>query len=124
VVILPLPAQALAPDDIRLSSGSAPLLAGLITIDEDVRAPTAALDGPGSAAGDAVLAAQGQDTGDDDGVARHRRKETEFRVLYVCTGNICRSPFAEILTRHLLTGRLGGQAAAAFDVSSAGRRRS
>jgi protein-tyrosine phosphatase len=53
-------------------------------------------------------------------VARHRRKETEFRVLYVCTGNICRSPFAEILTRHLLIGRLGGQAAAAFDVSSAG----
>ncbi len=67
-----------------------------------------------------MVAAQGQDAGDDDGVARHRRKETEFRVLYVCTGNICRSPFAEILTRHLLIGRLGGQAAAAFDVSSAG----
>ncbi|GAA1273183.1 low molecular weight phosphatase family protein [Pseudonocardia aurantiaca] len=43
-----------------------------------------------------------------------------FRLLYVCTGNICRSPFAEILTRHLLIGRLGGRAAAAFDVSSAG----
>jgi protein-tyrosine phosphatase len=53
-------------------------------------------------------------------VARHRREETEFRLLYVCTGNICRSPFAEILTRHLLVGRLGGRAAAAFDVSSAG----
>jgi protein-tyrosine phosphatase len=57
---------------------------------------------------------------DDDGVARHRREETEFRLLYVCTGNICRSPFAEIFTRHLLVGRLGGRAAAAFDVSSAG----
>jgi protein-tyrosine phosphatase len=25
-----------------------------------------------------------------------------FHVLYVCTGNICRSPFAEVLTAHLL----------------------
>ncbi len=53
-------------------------------------------------------------------VARHRREETAFRLLYVCTGNICRSPFAEILTRHLLVGRLGGRAASAFEVSSAG----
>jgi len=43
-----------------------------------------------------------------------------FRILFVCTGNICRSPFAEILTRHLLIGKLGGNRAAAFDVSSAG----
>ncbi|MGQ0468120.1 MAG: arsenate-mycothiol transferase ArsC [Sporichthyaceae bacterium] len=28
-----------------------------------------------------------------------------FSVLYVCTGNICRSPFAETLTRHLLAQR-------------------
>jgi protein-tyrosine phosphatase len=55
-------------------------------------------------------------------VGRHRAAERtdSFRLLYVCTGNICRSPFAEILTRHLLRGRLGGHAAAAFDVSSAG----
>ena len=55
-------------------------------------------------------------------VGRHRREEEAdgFRVLYVCTGNICRSPFAEMLTRHLLVGRLGGRAAAAFAVSSAG----
>ena len=45
-----------------------------------------------------------------------------FRLLFVCTGNICRSPFAEILTRHLLVGRLGGQTASRFDVSSAGIR--
>ncbi|MGQ0845829.1 MAG: arsenate reductase/protein-tyrosine-phosphatase family protein [Sporichthyaceae bacterium] len=25
-----------------------------------------------------------------------------FRLVFVCTGNICRSPFAEILARHLL----------------------
>ena len=58
----------------------------------------------------------------DGGVGRHRRKEAEdeFRLLFVCTGNICRSPFAEILTRHLLRGRLGGRAAQAFEISSAG----
>jgi protein-tyrosine phosphatase len=58
----------------------------------------------------------------DDGVGRHRRKETEeeFRLLFVCTGNICRSPFAEILSRHLLRGALGGHAADRFLVSSAG----
>ena len=54
------------------------------------------------------------------GVGRHRIEETNFRLLYVCTGNICRSPFAEIVTRHLLIARLGGRAASAFDVSSAG----
>jgi protein-tyrosine phosphatase len=43
-----------------------------------------------------------------------------FRLLFVCTGNICRSPFAEILTRHLLVGRLGGHGAARFHVASAG----
>ncbi len=54
-------------------------------------------------------------------VGRHRRVETgPFRLLFVCTGNICRSPFAEILTRHLLVGRVGGRASEAFDVSSAG----
>lgn len=55
-------------------------------------------------------------------MGRHRREERTdaFRLLFVCTGNICRSPFAEILTRHLLRGRLGGRAAAAFDISSAG----
>jgi protein-tyrosine phosphatase len=58
----------------------------------------------------------------DGRVGRHRRAEAEdeFRLLFVCTGNICRSPFAEILTRHLLRGRLGGLAAQAFEISSAG----
>jgi protein-tyrosine phosphatase len=52
-------------------------------------------------------------------VGRHRRRESAFRVLFVCTGNICRSPFAEILARHLLATRLG-DGAAGFAVASAG----
>lgn len=43
-------------------------------------------------------------------------------MLFVCTGNVCRSPFAEILTRHVLIGRLGGRGAAAFGIASAGVR--
>ena len=42
-----------------------------------------------------------------------------FNVLHVCTGNICRSPMAECLTRHGLQQRLG-EAASAFEVRSAG----
>ena len=45
-----------------------------------------------------------------------------FRIVIVCTGNICRSPAAEILARHLLVGRLGGRAAARIALSSAGTR--
>ncbi|MEY9838846.1 protein-tyrosine-phosphatase [Streptacidiphilus sp. EB103A] len=33
-----------------------------------------------------------------------------FKILYVCTGNVCRSPIAERLTRHELTDRLGSRA--------------
>lgn len=42
-----------------------------------------------------------------------------FRLLYVCTGNICRSPFAQFHTRFLLGARLGPWAHA-FAVHSAG----
>jgi protein-tyrosine phosphatase len=42
-----------------------------------------------------------------------------FRLLYVCTGNICRSPMAERLTRYGLTARLG-DAAVLIEVESAG----
>lgn len=42
-----------------------------------------------------------------------------FRLLYVCTGNICRSPFAQFHTRFLLGARLGPWARA-FAVHSAG----
>jgi protein-tyrosine phosphatase len=43
-----------------------------------------------------------------------------FRLLFVCTGNICRSPVAEIMARHILIGKLGGREAARFQISSAG----
>lgn len=42
-----------------------------------------------------------------------------FRILHVCTGNVCRSPIAERLTRHELTRRLGDPAAGIL-VESAG----
>ncbi|MGZ6792782.1 MAG: arsenate-mycothiol transferase ArsC, partial [Mycobacteriales bacterium] len=42
-----------------------------------------------------------------------------FRVLHVCTGNICRSPLAEHLMRAGLEQRLG-PAAAVFEIGSAG----
>jgi protein-tyrosine phosphatase len=42
-----------------------------------------------------------------------------FRILHVCTGNVCRSPMAERLTRHELRRRLGDGAAGML-VESAG----
>ncbi len=42
-----------------------------------------------------------------------------FRVLHVCTGNICRSPMAEQMMRAGLAARLGDRADA-FDIASAG----
>ncbi|MFP5023378.1 arsenate reductase/protein-tyrosine-phosphatase family protein [Pseudonocardia phyllosphaerae] len=48
--------------------------------------------------------------------------DDRFRVLVVCTGNICRSPAGELLLRNLLVGRLGGREAARVEVSSAGVR--
>ena len=44
---------------------------------------------------------------------------TSFRILHVCTGNICRSPMAERLTLLGLRERVGPQAAR-FVVTSAG----
>jgi protein-tyrosine phosphatase len=43
-----------------------------------------------------------------------------YRILMVCTGNICRSPFAERLLVARLAARLGPQAASEFEVGSAG----
>ena len=42
-----------------------------------------------------------------------------FSILFVCTGNICRSPTAERMLRHALEQRLGPDAKA-FSVTSAG----
>jgi protein-tyrosine phosphatase len=44
-------------------------------------------------------------------------QSSTFHILYICTGNICRSPFAEVYTAHLLAAHgLSG----AITVSSAG----
>ena len=43
-----------------------------------------------------------------------------FSVLFVCTGNVCRSPVAELVARRLLADKLGAEEAARFTVSSAG----
>ena len=45
--------------------------------------------------------------------------DSTFDILFVCTGNICRSPVAETMTRRLLDERLGASAMA-FIVASAG----
>ncbi|GAA1101229.1 protein-tyrosine-phosphatase [Kitasatospora arboriphila] len=47
------------------------------------------------------------------------RSVDTFRILFVCTGNVCRSPIAERLTRHELAARLGA-ASHRFVVESAG----
>lgn len=43
-----------------------------------------------------------------------------FGILFVCTGNICRSPYAERLARRLLADSLGGDGAGRFGLASAG----
>lgn len=43
-----------------------------------------------------------------------------FRILFVCTGNICRSPFAQFLTDSLIKARLRPTDADRFVVGSAG----
>ena len=52
-------------------------------------------------------------------VPRLVRMPQPFRVLYVCTGNICRSPLAERLARQELERRLGPEAGR-IEVTSAG----
>jgi len=47
-------------------------------------------------------------------VTHHR-----FSIVFVCTGNICRSPAAQLLTRHLLDKKLNLADARRFTVSSA-----
>lgn len=52
---------------------------------------------------------------------RHARQAggTRFRLLFVCTGNICRSPIAERLTRHILAQTVPAEQGR-FEVASAG----
>lgn len=46
--------------------------------------------------------------------------EDSFRILHVSTGNVCRSPITERLTRHALVGRLGDPLVRGLIVESAG----
>lgn len=57
---------------------------------------------------------------DEGNGGRHRRPKP-FGLLFVCTGNICRSPFAEVIACHLLARAMGSRAAV-FDIASAGSR--
>jgi protein-tyrosine phosphatase len=43
-----------------------------------------------------------------------------FGILFVCTGNICRSPYAERFARRHLADSLGGDGAGRFELASAG----
>ncbi|MEV7417523.1 protein-tyrosine-phosphatase [Streptomyces sp. NPDC089919] len=45
---------------------------------------------------------------------------TSFRILHVSTGNVCRSPITERLTRHALVDRLGDPLVGGLIVESAG----
>jgi protein-tyrosine phosphatase len=54
-----------------------------------------------------------------DGRGIPGQRDNLFRILHVCTGNVCRSPIAERLTRHELSRRLGDGAAGIL-VESAG----
>ncbi len=53
------------------------------------------------------------------GIPARAARPDGFRILHVCTGNVCRSPIAERMTRHELARRLG-DAAAGIVVESAG----
>ncbi|MGW6402856.1 arsenate reductase/protein-tyrosine-phosphatase family protein [Streptomyces sp. NPDC055134] len=46
--------------------------------------------------------------------------EDSFRILHVSTGNVCRSPITERLTRHALVDRLGDPLVRGLIVESAG----
>ncbi|MFC9398318.1 protein-tyrosine-phosphatase [Streptomyces sp. NPDC057027] len=53
------------------------------------------------------------------GIAGHEDSDT-FRILHVSTGNVCRSPITERLTRHALSDRLGDPLGGGLIVESAG----
>ncbi|MER7950811.1 protein-tyrosine-phosphatase [Streptomyces sp. NPDC096079] len=53
------------------------------------------------------------------GIAGYEDSDT-FRILHVSTGNVCRSPITERLTRHALSDRLGDPLGGGLIVESAG----
>ncbi|WP_434596669.1 protein-tyrosine-phosphatase [Streptomyces sp. A5-4] len=56
---------------------------------------------------------------DGRGIAEGTASDT-FRILHVSTGNVCRSPITERLTRHALSDRLGARLGDGLLVESAG----
>lgn len=54
------------------------------------------------------------------GIAGHEYDRSTFRILHVSTGNVCRSPITERLTRHALIDRLGDPLGGGLIVESAG----
>ncbi|OON71984.1 arsenate reductase/protein-tyrosine-phosphatase family protein [Streptomyces tsukubensis] len=54
------------------------------------------------------------------GIAVSQPDPGPFRILHVSTGNVCRSPITERLTRHALTVRLGDRLSGGLLVESAG----
>ncbi|WP_328668232.1 protein-tyrosine-phosphatase [Streptomyces sp. NBC_00322] len=54
------------------------------------------------------------------GIAESVSTNSTFRILHVSTGNVCRSPITERLTRHALSVRLGDPLTGGLIVESAG----
>ncbi|MFI8929598.1 protein-tyrosine-phosphatase [Streptomyces sp. NPDC053474] len=60
------------------------------------------------------------DPAGDEGGPRSLKAPGTFRILHVSTGNVCRSPITERLTRHALADRLGDPGTGGLIVESAG----
>ncbi|GGR36982.1 arsenate reductase/protein-tyrosine-phosphatase family protein [Streptomyces netropsis] len=68
-----------------------------------------------------MIAPQGRGiAGPDTHDPGHRPGVPTFRILHVSTGNVCRSPITERLTRHALSDRLGDPLTGGLVVESAG----
>ncbi len=68
----------------------------------------------------AAASLHGADPGIPSALAVVPRPLDSFRILFVCTGNVCRSPIAERLTRLELDTRLAPATAGRIVVESAG----
>ncbi|MBP2405194.1 protein-tyrosine-phosphatase [Streptomyces syringium] len=67
-----------------------------------------------------MIAPQGRGIAGPDTYDPGRSGVPTFRILHVSTGNVCRSPITERLTRHALSDRLGDPLTGGLVVESAG----
>ncbi|WP_437114068.1 protein-tyrosine-phosphatase [Streptomyces syringium] len=67
-----------------------------------------------------MIAPQGRGIAGPDTHDPGRSGVPTFRILHVSTGNVCRSPITERLTRHALSDRLGDPLTGGLVVESAG----